>query len=176
MITRDQLITVAHFNKAHGVNGEINVSLSIDLDAMQRLSCIVCELEGIYVPFFIKSLRKKGATTALMTIEDIINDNDAQMLVGRDVFALKRDYDKLVVEFDDEQVPLDYFLGFTITHHNATIGEIVGVDDATANVLFVVKSDKERLFYVPAVDQLIANIDLEKRHIDMDLPDGLLDL
>ena len=62
MITRDQLIEIGHFNKAHGVNGEVNASLLIDVEHLPGLSCLICDMDGIYVPFFVEAIRPKGAT------------------------------------------------------------------------------------------------------------------
>ena len=178
MITRDQLIEVGHFNKAHGVNGEVNAAMLIDTELMPRLSCLVCDMDGIYVPFFVTNIRPKGATTLLLTIDGFSSDQEVAALVGKEIYALKRDYDVLAqaVEADDEdeELPLDYFIGFTMTDRGTSVGEIVDVDDSTDNVLFVVRGDNDMTVTIPAVDDLIASMDLEAKIIDMDLPDGLL--
>lgn len=178
MITRDQLIHIGHLNKPHGVNGEINASLLVDHDMLKRLSCIVCDMDGINVPFFVEATRQKGAMTVLLTIDGISDELQAVALVGKDFFALKRDYDQLVeqIDDDDDQLPLDYFIGFTLTDQGRKIGEILAVDESTENVLFVVRLGEEKQCYVPAVDQLVASIDIENQTIDMSLPEGLLDL
>ena len=58
---------------------------------------------------------------------------------------------------------------------NIIVGEITEVDCSTANVLFIVDADGERV-YVPASPDLIDEIDTEKRSVYMTLPDGLLEL
>ena len=175
MITRDQLIEVGHFNKAHGVNGEANAAMLIDTELMPRLSCLVCDMDGIYVPFFVTSIRPKGATTLLLTIDGFSSDQEVVALVGKEIYALKRDYDVLAQAADaDEELPLDYFIGFTLTDRGTSVGEIVDVDDSTDNVLFVVRGNDDMTVTIPAVDDLIASMDLEAKVIDMDLPDGLL--
>ena len=178
MITRDQLIEVGHFNKAHGVNGEVNASLLIDIDLIAKLSCVVCDMDGIYVPFFIEASRPKGATTMLLTLDGMNSEQDVSALVGKDIFALKTDYDKLADEqeadVDADELPLDYFIGFAMTDHGEPVGEIADIDDSTDNVLFVVTRSDGSTVTVPAVDDLIASMDLEHHTIDMELPDGLL--
>ena len=179
MITRDQLIEVGHFNKAHGVNGEINAAMLIDVDLVPQLSCLVCDMDGIFVPFFVEGFRHKGVASLLLSIDGFNSERDVAALVGKDIFALKRDYDELVQDNagDDgycDELPLDYFIGFTMTDHDLRVGEIVDVDDATDNVLFVVRGDDGSTLTVPAVDDLIASVDLESQVIDMDLPEGLL--
>ena len=176
MITRDQLIEIGHFNKAHGVNGEVNASLLIDVEHLPGLSCLVCDMDGIYVPFFVEAIRPKGATSVLLTIDGFTNEQEVATLVGKDIFALKRDYDSLVqrVEEDDDELPLDYFIGFHLTDNDILIGEIIDVDESTENALFIVRRDDNTEVSIPAVDDLITSMDMEQRVIDMDLPEGLL--
>ena len=52
--------------------------------------------------------------------------------------------------------------------------EIVDIDDATDNVLFIVHRDDDTLVSVPAVDDLIDSMDMDNHVIDMILPEGLL--
>lgn len=177
MITRDQLIEIGHFNKAHGVNGEVNASLQIDADLVTQLSCLVCDMDGIFVPFFVESYRPKGATTVLLTIDGFNNEQEISALVGKDFYALKRDYDEIaqtIVDDDDDELPLDYFIGFDMTDCGVRVGQIVDIDDATDNVLFIVHRDDDTLVSVPAVDDLIDSMDMDNHVIDMILPEGLL--
>lgn len=178
MITRDQLIEIGHFNKAHGVNGEVNASLMIDGEHLSRLSCLVCDMDGIFVPFFVETMRPKGVSTVLLTIDGFGNEREVAALVGKDIFALKRDFDSLAqtIDEDDDELPLDYFIGFHLTDKDSPVGEIVDVDDATENALFIVRRDDGTEVPVPAVDDLITSMDMERRIIDMNLPEGLLSI
>lgn len=178
MITRDQLIEIGHFNKAHGVNGEVNASLQIEVEHLPSLSCLVCDMDGIYVPIFVEAMRPKGATTVLLTIDGFTSEQEVATLVGKDIFALKSDYDKLAnqVDEDDDELPLDYFIGFRLTDNDTPVGEIVDVDESTENALFIVRRDEETLVAIPAVDDLIISMDMTARVIDMDLPEGLLSI
>ncbi len=178
MITRDQLIEIGHFNKAHGVNGEVNASLQIEVEHLPSLSCLVCDMDGIYVPFFVEAMRPKGATTVLLTIDGFTSEQEVATLVGKDIFALKSDYDELAnqVDEDDDELPLDYFIGFRLTDNDTPVGEIVDVDESTENALFIVRRDEETLVAIPAVDDLIISMDMTARVIDMGLPEGLLSI
>ncbi|MDE6415571.1 MAG: 16S rRNA processing protein RimM, partial [Duncaniella sp.] len=70
MISSESIIEIATFNKPHGVNGELSVTLDDDIDFMQ-LRCIVVEMDGIFVPFFVKSVRPRGASSVLLSVDGI---------------------------------------------------------------------------------------------------------
>ena len=72
MITREELIRIGRFNKPHGVKGELSFTFTDDVFDRTECSYIVCEIDGIFVPFFIEEYRFKSDTTALIKLEDVL--------------------------------------------------------------------------------------------------------
>lgn len=179
MITRDQLIEIGVYNKPHGIKGEISATLDCDTDLIDRFSCLVSDIDGIFVPFYVNYKRDKNHTTTLLTIDGFANEKDVAVLVNKLIFVLKSEYDRLAEQFDDEgddSLPVDYFIGFNIEDDGKLIGTVVEVDTSTVNMLFVAEKPDGEQTLIPAADDLIDDIDLEKRIISMTLPDNLLDL
>ena len=54
MITREELIRIGRFNKPHGVKGELSFTFTDDVFDRTECSYIVCEIDGIFVPFFVE--------------------------------------------------------------------------------------------------------------------------
>ena len=176
MITREELIEIGHYNKPHGLSGEISATVDVELDALQSLSCLVSEMDGIFVPFFVNSLRPKTSETVLLTIDGIDNEQEAACLVNHEIYALKRDYRLESEDLEADGYPLDYFIGFDLHESDGNrVGKIVEVDEQTENAIFIVDRDGTELM-VPANDDLIVEFDIDKRLMVMDIPEGLLDL
>ena len=172
MIEREDLIKIGRFNKPHGVKGELSFTFTDDV--FDRTDCpyIVCEIDGIFVPFFIEEYRFKSDTTALMKLEDVDNETDARAFSLLDVYFPKSYYDTEV----EEKAPSDYFIGFTVVDsERGELGKIVAVDDSTENVLFEIDHEGRELL-VPAVDEFVSEIDEENRWLYMTIPEGLLTL
>lgn len=177
MITRYELVEIGTFNKPHGVNGEISATFDCDCDTASEFSCFVCEIDGIFVPFFTSAIRGKGTMTLLLKFDGLDSAEDVRRLVNKTVYVLKREYDELQIEYDDgDEVPTDYFIGFTLYDGIEPVGEIVDIDDATENVLFVVERGDGATVLIPAADDLVTNIDIEGKTITMVLPSGLLEM
>lgn len=173
MIRRDELVKIGRFNKPHGVHGEISMTFTDDAFDRCDSPYIVCLVEGIFVPFFIEEYRFKNDSTALIKLCDVDNETDAAAFTLLDVYYPKRYY----VESDDAATLGDYFIGFTVVDsEKGTLGSVVAIDDATANILFVVASPDGGELLIPAQEAFIASIDEAARVIHMNLPDGLLDL
>ena len=176
MITREELIAIGHYNKPHGVAGELSATVDVEIDVLGALSCLVSEMDGIYVPFFVNSLRPKTSETVLLTIDGINSEQEAARLVNRDIYALKREFRQESDDADADGYPLDYFIGFELQDSDGTrVGEIVQVDEQTENAIFIV-DDGEGELLLPASDNLIVEFDLDKKVMVMDLPEGILDL
>lgn len=176
MISRGEIVEIGTYNKPHGINGEISATMLCDSDVAEKFSCYISCVDGIFVPFFAENIRTKNAQTLLIKFEGLDNEDDLKILVNKDIFVLKREYDKLASEYDCDETPVDYFVGYSI-YDSVTgicVGEVVDIDDSTENVLFVVEDDNGGEILIPAVDDLVADIDSEKGIISMNIPDGLI--
>lgn len=176
MITRSQIVEMGHYNKPHGVGGELSATMDCDLEVIKDFSCLISEIDGIFVPFFIESLRPKSAETVLLKIDGINNETDAALLVNKSIYVKKEEYEELSDEYDDDAMPLDFFIGYAVTDDGSELGTIANVDEETDNCLFVVRLNDGGEVMIPASDDLINNIDTDKRVIDMSLPQGLVDV
>lgn len=176
MITRDELVEIGTFNKPHGVEGEISATFDCDADVASEFRCFVCDIDGIFVPFFATAIRGKGAMTLLLKFDGMDSAEAVRRLVNKKVYVLRREYDELLEDADADEVPTDYFIGYTLYNGTEPVGEIVDIDDATENVLFVVERGDGATVLVPAADDLVTDIDLDGKTITMALPVGLLDM
>ena len=174
MIRKEDCYKIGKITKTHGLKGELNFTFSDDIWCRMPSSYIICEVDGILVPFFLEEYRFRSDTTALVKIEDIDTADAAQFLVNSDVYY----ENKYVVEDDADEVSLNYFIGFGVTDRETDkqIGTITDIDDNTENWLFIVECPDGKEVLIPANEAFITDIDHEQKTIMMELPAGLLDL
>ena len=160
--------------KAHGLKGEINFQFTDDVWDRTDSDYIICEVDGILVPFFIEEYRFRSDSTAIMKLEDIDSIEQAQMLVNSPVFIEK----KYQEELGEDEVSLHYFIGFKMLDGDdgKDIGTIIDIDDQTDNWLFIVERPDGTEVMIPAHEEFIAEIRQEDKTMVMDLPLGLLEL
>ena len=176
MILREELIAIGRYNKPHGVAGEISATVDVDIDVLQALSCLISDVDGIYVPFFVDACRPKAAETVLLTLDGIDNEREASRLVNHDIYALKNEFRHESEDADADGYPLDFFIGFELRDVDGTrLGDIVDVNEQTENAIFIIDRDGSELM-VPASDDLIVEFDLDKKLMVMDVPEGILDM
>lgn len=174
MIRFEDVYQIGRMGKAHGLKGEINFQFTDDVWDRADCDYIICEVEGILVPFFIEEYRFRSDSTAIMKLEDIDTLEATQMLVNSPVFIEK----KYQEELDDDEVSLHYFIGFQMLDGDSgtPIGTITDIDDKTDNWLFIVTRPDGNEVLIPAHEEFIAEIRQEEKTMVMDLPIGLLEL
>ena len=167
------LTPAGEFNKPHGIKGEISASFDPRVDA-GALKCVVAEVNGLFVPFFIDAIRSRGADAVLLTIDGITDENEAKLLSRKPLYLLNGDA-ALAADDEDDGFYAEDLVGFSaLDEDGAVIGKIAGVDSTTANVLFVIDRPDGSEALVPVADEFIDGIDPESATITLRLPDGLL--
>ena len=153
MIREEEVFKIGQFAKPHGIKGELSLVTNSDVLEDAEDPYIVCEMDGILVPFFVEDFRYKTDTVVLVKLEDVNSEED---LVG--------------------DMTWDSFIGYTVTDvQKGYLGEITDVDETTINVLLRVDHKGEELL-IPAVEELITEADHEARSLTVSLPEGLIDL
>lgn len=175
MILESELVEAGKFNKPHGIKGEISATVDVDVD-FDDLKCLVISVEGIFVPFFISSVRPKNGDTFLITIDGVDSEEKAQYFTNRTFYILKSDLPEYEEEDEDGFYAAD-LIGYSIIDSDAgLLGEIADINDSTQNVLFVVEREDGSELFIPVVDEFIISIDSESKTIETSLPSGIVDL
>ena len=171
MIQRDELIPVGKFTRPHGVRGEMSLLLSGDVFEDSAGECVVCAMDGIFVPFFIEEYRYKTDNVVLVKFEKIDTVEQARMFTNKEAYVLKRDCDGGQADFTWAD-----FIGFSAEDTvKGSLGSIAYVDDSTLNVLFVVERPDGSELFIPAQEVFIEEIDYDNQHLLFNLPEGLVD-
>lgn len=173
MIRPEEVYKIGKLGKPHGVKGEISFMFDDDIFDRADTDYLILEVDGILVPFFYEEYRFHGDETALMKFCDINTQDQARELTGCDVY-----FPRHLSDSADENVTWAELIGFSLIdiHINKVVGKIQSVDDSTINILFEVLTDEGKDVLIPASEDLIQEVDTEKKTIKIDLPEGLLDL
>lgn len=174
MINYEDVYKIGRITKTHGLKGEVVFEFDDDIFDRTDSDYLICEVDGILVPFFIEEYRFRSDSSALMKFEDIDSPEKACQILNSDVYFERR----FTVSSDEEEAgdgedfSLYYFVGFSIISEGKIVGTIEAVDDSTQNWLFILDNGT----YIPANGDFILDIDQQNHTITMDLPKGLLEL
>lgn len=173
MIRHEDVYQIGTIVKTHALKGEVVLNFTDDIFDTSDTDYLIVEVDGILVPFFIEEYRFRNGSSALMKFDSIHSADQAQPIIGCDVYIEKTK----VAERGEEDITLNYFVGFAVqTPSGEIVGRITDVDDNTENWLFVVETEQGSEVLIPAHEEFINSIDHDAHILTMDLPVGLLDL
>lgn len=169
MIKREDVYKIGRLGKAHGVKGEVSFLFTDDIFDNVDAEYLVLDVDGILVPFFMEEYRFRNDSVCLVKFCDVDTQQRAQELTGCDVY-----FPRALAEEAEETPSLSALVGFDIVNvpDGSSIGTIAAIDDTTQNILFELEDGT----LIPANDELIENIDVNKKEIIMNIPEGLLDI
>jgi len=174
MIRQEDVFKIGQFTKPHGTKGEIGLLTQCDVFDETDDPYLVCEMNGILVPFFIEEYRYKTDSVILVKMERIDSEDVARQFINKEVF-----YPLDAMSPEDDligNITWDSFIGYQVTDERAgLLGTITEVDESTLNVLLKVDRQGEELL-IPAVEEIIISADHPAAHLTVRLPEGLLDL
>lgn len=170
MIKKEEVFKIGIINKPHGVKGEVTFTFTDDVfDRVEDCDYLILLLDGIFVPFFIEEYRFRSDNAAIVKFEDVDTAEKARMFTNVEVYFPVKYMDE-----QDEITSWNYFIGFEVEDVNhGNLGQIVDIDDATMNVLFIIEKDGEEIL-LPAHEEFIVDLDRKKKYMKVNIPEGLI--
>lgn len=173
MIRRDDVYKIGKLGKPHGVKGEITFAITDDVFDRVDADYLVLDIDGILVPFYLEEYRFKNDDNVLVKFEDIDTQEQVRAYTGCEVY-----FPRHLSDSNEENMSWAEIIGFQLV--DAVSGRVVGtidhVDDSTLNLLFEITSPEGEALLIPANNDLIEEVDIEKKMIRMAIPEGLLEL
>jgi 16S rRNA processing protein RimM len=169
MTMTEDLYKIGKIGKPHGVKGEVSFHFSDDVFDRTEAEYLMLCIDGLMVPFFMEEYRFRSDETALLKFCDIDTQERASELTGCEVF-----FPRDVAEDDDDNLSWAEIIGYSLIDSatSKNVGKIASVDDSTINILFELEDGT----LIPASIELITNVDKKHKEIEIELPDGILDL
>jgi 16S rRNA processing protein RimM len=141
-------------------------------ELVAEAACFFLEVDGLLVPFFVAEdgLRFKSGNSALVWFDLITTESQARRLAGIPVYLFESEIAKTF-----EENPAPGFFGYSLFDENANeIGIVTAVDDYSGNVVITLDAFGKEVL-VPFNEDLLIELDDEKKIIRLRLPDGLLE-
>ena len=169
-MTRDDCILLGTIAKTHGVRGELIIrTADRDFDLNENRESIFLLIDGILVPFFISSLRPFKPGEWILKLDWYEDRDKAEKLGGYQVW-IRRDS----MKSSNGEIYLDELSGYEFRDaKSGQKGIILGFMDIPDNPVFEIETGGQKKL-VPARDEMILEVNPQKRLILFEFPEGLI--
>jgi len=166
-----EFIIIGKVVSTQGNKGEVNVlPLTDSIDRFKNLDNVFLRSKKSQTILNVEKIRKRK-DTVILKLKDIENIEEAKMIVGSFLEVERKNAVKLPKEtyFIFEIIGLEVY-----DENNIFLGKVENVISTGSNDVYVVKNkDKEELF-IPAIREVVKNVNLEKKRITIKMVDGLI--
>jgi len=178
---------VAQVAKSYGTEGEVMVTIFSDIEDYTVTELLAngsqgenykrpvfLLIEGLPVPFFIKSIKSKGHNKGIIKFVDIDDIKDAEEIIGHKIY-----YEKTFLDNIRDNRPSDdlsSLIGYTVYQDLQLnkIGTITNINDFGTNLCAEIKTLDDKEVLIPLHEDLIKDLDPVKRQITLIIPEGLI--
>lgn len=170
------LIVVGKVHKPHGVKGLLKVSFDNPFLLLKGLpfTAVFINKGGKPFPYFVSSFEEQGDGQCLLLLEDVDSREKALALNNKEIL-LPQAVAEQVFDMDEEGEFVD-LEGFTLfDQHNQAIGRIEEVVVLPGHELAKLTIKGQEVL-IPLNEEIVLAIDEDLMTVQVDIPEGLLDL
>lgn len=163
---------IGYITKTRGLKGELQLYFDFSDYTELEWDVIFVEIDKKLVPYFLKSIKLQHNSTAYLLLEDVDHIDKTTELIKKRVYLSK---DKMPERDEDDFRYTDFVGYFVRDEQEGDVGEIIDVQEMPQQFIAVVDfSGKELMF--PLSEDLILAVDGENKTVEVNLPNGLIDL
>lgn len=172
-MTIEESFYIGYISKTRGLKGEVQMFFEFEDYNDLDLEVVFVEVNKKLVPYFVDQVKMQNNSTAYATFEDVDHIDKAQALVRKKMYLPN---DKMP-ERDPDDFRYSDLVGYlVIDEEHGELGEIIDVREMPQQFIATVEMEDGKELMFPLSDDLILGIDGEEEIIEVDLPEGLVDL
>ena len=167
----DEFITIGKVVSTQGNKGEFKVlPLTDSADRFKNITSIFIRKNINRKTLNIEKIRFKE-NMVILKAKDIENIEEARMIVGSFLEVERKNAVKL---------PKDTYFIFEIIglevydENDIFLGKIENVISTGSNDVYIVKGENKNELFIPAIREVVKNVNLEKKRITINMVDGLI--
>jgi 16S rRNA processing protein RimM len=170
---QDELIPVGKISSTHGIKGLLKLySYSGNIETLQNSDAVYLKGKGGLIREFTLKSVSAHAGGFLLALDGFCDIDEVQPLVGSEL-CLKRS--QLPETAEDEYYWRD-LIGLTVvTDQGEVLGKIADIFETGSCDIYVVKGNNKE-YLIPAIADVVSEIDIPGSKMTITPLDGLLDL
>ncbi len=171
-MTKNECFNLGYIAKRIGNYGELAFVLDVDNPgSYQKLESVFVELNNTLVPFFIKKIQLRG-NTAVVSIEGIDTIEKAEELIKSSLYLPL----SFLPALKGKKFYFHEIVGYTVIDKTyGAIGFVEKILDFPHQAIFQIKKGEHEIL-IPAKDEFITSINRDTRQIELNAPEGLIDI
>lgn len=173
MLGSSDFVLLGKVVATHGLRGQLAVvPFSGEFSTILSLKTVFLSAPGNPKESFVVDRAAVHRNRVLLTLKGFTNIDEVLHLVGREFFARRDQFPPL----EEGEFYWCDLMGLAVTTTDGeSLGCIAEIIATGSNDVYVVRGG-EKEYLIPALEDIIINVDLKQGTMTVSLPEGLLDL
>ena len=171
MLQKKNLFSFGKIFKLHGYKGAVNIyNAHNSIIDIKKIEYFLVDINGDFVPYFINNIQVKNKNILLVNFEDVDTKEEASKLLKKETFLPE----KVLHTKNSRKILAGYNI---IDKKLGNIGKVLAVNEKTKQKLIIaISKDQNKEFYIPFHEKFVFNINHEKKHVEVNIPQEILEL
>lgn len=166
----EQFLQVGVISSTHGIRGEVKVFPTTDDPArFKKLKKVLLDTGKERIELEIQSV-KFFKQFVIVKFRGIDNINDIEKYKGKSLMVPRED----AVQLEEDEYYIADLIGMEVYTDGGRFGTLKDVMETGANEVYIIDSDEHGEVLVPAIQDCILDVDVEKQTMKIRLMDGLI--
>jgi len=173
MVRGSETVLLGKVVATHGIRGQLRVVLySGDFSSVEGLDSVMLKRQDGAIDTFPVAAVARHGKKVLLALRGFASINQVLDLVGREL-CVRRDQ---LPELSEGEFYWCDLLGLrVVTDRGEPLGTLTDIIATGSNDVYVVRSG-EREYLIPALEEVVREVDLDDRIMKVSPPEGLFDL
>ncbi len=168
----DEYFEIGYIGKTRGLKGELQISFTYAEPEKLKISAVFIEINNKMVPYFVRDYKIPMPGIGYFNFEDIDHIDKAAFLTKKKIFLPNR----LKPKRKKGEFLYSDLIGFNADDvQKGDLGKILDVQEYPQQFIATVNYQEKEIL-IPLNEAFIQEINMDKKFIHFDLPEGLLDL
>ena len=174
-MNESKLTKIGIISTTHGYKGGLTLKVDRQFfkEDFKDLESFFIELKDGIIPFFVEELSLGNKNKLYLKFEDVNSKESAQSIVNKLVYI-----DAWNEESGDTKlIAYDNYIGYAVIDKQfGELGQLEQVITTTGQTVLQITADNKEDVLLPVADEIILDIDTNKKEILVAAPDGLIEL
>ncbi len=169
---RSNFLVLGRVRKPHGLKGEVSINSYAESPLIfKKLKRVFLRLNNLPPKEYqIFKFREHGKFV-LLRLKDVLDRDQAEMLRGAEILALRDEVPK-----EEDEIFFEDIIGCSVFLPDMTyVGVVKDVKRYPQEIWEILDNEENEILF-PAVEEFVIKLDIENREIIIDPPPGLLDI
>ncbi len=138
----------------------------------ENIDAVFVNLRNNLIPFFVEDSKLHKSDLLRLKFEDVNSESEAEHLLKSELYLPL----ELLPKLEGNKFYFHEIIGYKVIDSNfGEVGNIVSINDSTAQSLFVIDKNGIEIL-LPMNDDFIQKVDRDQNVINVTMPEGLIDL